>query len=108
MDPSRQAIVALAKRIISGELDPVSGCRAIVQRQWDLSEVDRKNDDFAILAAIESETDHFPLGAARARWSQAALEEQDRTRVAYSERNAKYAVSACSRLVEAWDGHRED
>jgi|SRR4051794_19843774 hypothetical protein len=97
---SKQKIVGLARDIVGREIDPLEGCRRIVQFQADLSDEERRDPDFATLAGVESETDHFPTGAAREHWDPDALAEQDQQRAEYLQRNVAYVLEACRGIID--------
>jgi hypothetical protein len=97
---TRSEIAVIARRILTREIDPIDGCRAIVRRQGVLSSEERGDPDFRVLVAIESETDHIPAQDSRDRWSAMALREKDRQRAEYLARNELALRDACKALVE--------
>lgn len=56
--------------------------------------------DLERLAAMLAEVEHLPIGAARARWSAAALARTDRELMDHERRARESARYACRRLVE--------
>lgn len=100
---SKEQIVMIARRILESEIDPLEGCRSIVHAQGELSEEERRDQNLMILAAIESETDHFAMGAARQHWNSRALAEQDHERVKYLERNRGHLFEACRALIAKFE-----
>jgi hypothetical protein len=97
---SKQKIVGLARRIVAREIDPLEGCRLIVQFQGELSDGERRDPDFATLVGVESETDHFPTGAAREHWDPDALAEQDQQRAEYLQKNETFVLEACRGIID--------
>lgn len=63
--------------------------------------------DFVIFVAIDSETDHLPLGRVRELWSPDVLMEKDRELAAYELRVKKEALAACQVLITRF-GHTSD
>jgi tRNA G37 N-methylase Trm5 len=97
---SKQEIVAVARRILAKEIDPLVGCRSIVRHQDALSDEERRDQDLLTLVGIESETDHFPLGDVRLRWDPEALAHQDRQRAEYLQTVEGTLYDACSSIIE--------
>lgn len=95
----REAIIVLATRVLSGEIDPLEGCRLIVRRQRGLSPTEASDPALLVLVGIESDTDHFPLPETRHLWAPEALVEQDEARSLFVEENKKYIFDACRELI---------
>lgn len=68
----RAEAVAIADQVISGDLSPILGARALLLLQPALG-VPSGDDDFDTFVVIESETDALPLGAVRSHWAPEAL-----------------------------------
>ena len=59
-------------------------------------------EDLTVFVAIDSETDHLPLGKVRELWSQAALERLE-PEIAEAEAWAKeYGVRACEKINQVF------
>jgi len=101
---SKKRIVEIAKAILSGEADPIEGCRALVRAGRDLDENERHDPDFVTIVAIESETDAFPGVEARCHWEAEALAKRDRERAAYVDRNRQWMLEACRGIVRKFAG----
>jgi len=99
MTSQQSEIADIAARVARGELDLVVGCRMLVSRCASLDTAVRSHPAVLTIAGFESETDHFPLGAARDRWDAARLDELDRERAEYSARCQVSICDACQELV---------
>jgi hypothetical protein len=73
-------LVHVLEDLRSGRMGITTGCRNVVALRDALEQ--GTNKLFLPFAAIDSETDHFPLGDVRARWSSSALEREDKERLA--------------------------
>jgi hypothetical protein len=60
---------------------------------------EEKNELFLPFVAVDSETDHFPLGDVRARWSLNALEREDKERLACEQVYAAAIATATDKLL---------
>jgi len=93
-------IVAIAKRILSGELGVVMGARQLVPWRFD---VGAENDpDFTFFVGVDSETDHLPLGEVRSRWSPDALKVKDEELRTFETAVRDRAVRACESLIQKY------
>lgn len=97
---TRQEIITTAEQILARQVDPLEGCRSIVQSQSRLSEEDRLDPDLLTLVGIDSETDHFPTGDVRQRWNPESLRLLDAQRLEYLARNESLLREACSALIK--------
>lgn len=95
---ARDQIRELCRLIEEDQFGVVEGCRQIVARLAPLNEADRSSPDLAVIVAVESETDSFPIGAGRAAWSKEALEPLDQERRAYLAKVSTVVKEACGRL----------
>jgi hypothetical protein len=92
-------IVDIAARVARAELDLVVGCRMLVSRFASLDTATRSHPAVLTIQGFESETDCFPLGAARDRWDAARLDELDRERAEHSARCDASIRAACQEIV---------
>lgn len=97
---SKKEIVDVARRILAKEIDPLLGCRWIVQHQDALSDDERQDEDLLTIVGIESETDGSPLGEVRSQWDPAALALQDRKRAEYLGSVEGALYEACRSIIE--------
>jgi hypothetical protein len=96
---TNQEIVSVAARVLAGQMDPIEGCRWIVRHQSLLSEEQRRDAAILTLVGIESETDHFAVGAARQNWEPDALAQQDLRKAEYLHRIEPSLLEACKAIV---------
>ena len=91
------AVAETAEALIAGTLGPVDASRRLVGLAAELGALD--DEDFLFFVELDSQTDHFPLGPARERWSAAALEREDRARERYETAVRDEALSYCRSLI---------
>jgi len=84
--------------MLSGHLDPVQGCRILVQYGEELEKI--AGSDYGVIAGIESETDDLPLGEVRTQWAKSALEEKDQKKKRYLLRVEPELRAACERILQ--------
>ena len=94
-------IVVVARGIISGELGLIAGSRQL----WRLgSEIGADRDpDFTFFCAVDSESDHLPIGEVRQRWSSDALREKDSEIAKIESFYRERALEICRRLVQRYE-----
>ena len=94
-------IVEIARGIISGELQLIAGSRKL----WRLgSEIEAERDaDFTFFCALDSETDHLPIGEVRERWNPDALREQDSEIMKIESFYRERALETCRRLIQKYE-----
>jgi len=92
------SIVDAARRILTGEVDPIEGSRQIAR----LSRRAKDPDDelYLVFRGVESETDDFPSGEERANWSPVHLAIKDRERADYLERVRQAVLDGCLALLQ--------
>ena len=96
---ARQRVVRVADAIIRGDLGLIEGSRRLCEIRAEHGSL-RDDADFGVFVAIESETDHLPIGDVRAHWSPDALLVKDREIRAAEEFYRESAIAACRRLIE--------
>lgn len=96
---TREAIVAL-RAIRDGAMHPIEGCRRVVSSLSGWRTELRSHPAMMTIAAIESETDDYPLGAARDHWSSAALARVDAKMAVYVEQVRESLSEACDALEQ--------
>jgi len=94
-----QQIVAVAQGMLDGDIDLVAGCRKLVS----LHRQAGNPDDPAIstIVGIESETEEFPVGAAREFWAEADLARKDEELFQYLELARPILIEACREILKA-------
>lgn len=96
-------IVATAQRILSGELNIVAGARQLASLRFDVGA--EHDSDFIFLVGVDSETDHFPVGEVRSRWSTDALREKDGELQAYEASVRERTFQVCRSLIQKYKAH---
>ena len=98
----RQRIAEVAATMISGQMDLLAGCRAIVQLRWSLTEPDSLDPDLLYLLSVEDELEDVPLGDVRQRWSPEALASKDQKKSDYLDRAREEILRSCHALNIKW------
>lgn len=94
----RGKIVSVARAVLDGEVGIITGSRKLRRLGFELG--DETEPDFITFIAVDSETDHLPIGRERENWSEEALRRKD---IEVSESESLYrerVLKACERLVE--------
>jgi hypothetical protein len=96
-------IVAAAQRILSGELGVIAGARQLCGLGHGVG-ADR-DPDFVYFIAIDSQTDHLPIGEVRQRWNPEALREKDAEVAAFEAAEREKTFEICRRLIQKYESH---
>jgi hypothetical protein len=96
----RHELVAMAEAMLAGEADLLEGARRICALRFAVE--DPENEVFLALRAIDSETDHFPLGAMRPTSSPEYLKRADGEMQAYLVNAREDILQACREIVKAF------
>ncbi len=93
--------VRTAHEMINGNMQLITGCRIIRNLIWktDLSE----DDIFLPFIAIDSETDHFPIGKVRELCDLDYLKRIDVEINDYLEHEREYILTSCNELIEKFE-----
>ena len=86
----------LARSILRGETGILEGCRSFVPF---LSDLDINNSVKDVFRAVDSESDHLPLGAVRIHWSPNSLVEKDKEAEAYAAKVRPMVIEACKLVI---------
>ncbi|HVR64908.1 MAG TPA: DUF2489 domain-containing protein [Polyangia bacterium] len=96
---ARAEVVNLARRVLSGDLSILLAARELSRLRFSVGG-DEWDPDFIQFVAIDSETDHLPVGQARQHWASEALVEKDEE-IARAEAWARDGgLTACQRLLD--------
>jgi hypothetical protein len=103
----RGKIIALCEGILREEIGVIPGSRILNGLEFDLFDYPcgeiKRDDDFLLFVAIDSETDHLPVDRERANWSEEALARKD-SEIAKAEAFYKdSAFRACRKLIERFN-----
>jgi hypothetical protein len=96
----RRRVVETATAIIDQSLGITAGARLLREYAFDLGA--QWDDAFVVIVGVDSETDAFPLGSVRERWSPAALDREDRVRQEYEDRVRSRMNQACAELIRRY------
>src|SRR5207253_1186873 len=96
-DRAMREVIETARAMQSGSMDLVRGCRLLCDLRHRIGA--SENDLFLPIIGFESETDDYPLGTDRTRYSPTTLERLDREVQAYVERAKPGVLAACKRIV---------
>ena len=96
---NRQKVVAIAQRLLAGQIGVIDTARQINAFRGDRVGLDEFDPDFVTFLAIDSETDDLPVGQSRCHWAADALAERDVEIARCEELYRNRAVEAASHLV---------
>jgi hypothetical protein len=99
MKAKRAEVASLAKALMVGEIGIIEGSRKLCNLKYEVSE-DDGDPDFTQFAAIESETDHLPVGPVREHWSPEALLRKDLEIKKVEDFYRSRIVEPCKKLIE--------
>ena len=74
---AQQKAVAVAAAILRRELGVIEGARQLTSLGHDLVDDWRVDPDFLVVGALDSQTDHLPVGKVRNLWDPALLAAKD-------------------------------
>ena len=95
----KKQLVELAENMISKRLGFLEGVRRFCNLSSNFNDSER-SENFNLFIAIESETDHLPIGSVRKLWSDEALVRVDKE-VEESERfYRKQVEAACQEIIK--------
>jgi len=97
---SRRSTVETAEAVLARKIGIIEGSIRLASLAHDVVPDWVADEDFVVLGALSSETDHLPTGSARQYWSATALAEAD-VAIARIEQNAKEDVfRACTNIIK--------
>jgi hypothetical protein len=94
-------IVTAAQTILPGELGVIAGARQLCSLGHQVGAHD--DADFTFFVAIDSETDHLPIGEVRQHWNREALRAKDTEIASFESFYREQAFEICRRLIEKYD-----
>jgi len=86
--------------MLEDKINLIEGVRRICSLRFEVD--DPENEAFVVMRAIDSETDHFPLGEIRSRCSSEYLSRMDIEMDHYLEASKELLVDACIRIIAAY------
>jgi hypothetical protein len=96
---ARHSVVGAATDMLQGRLGLTEGCRRLAGLAHDVVPDWRIDADFVVFGAVASETDNYPVGAARAHWNPEALEREDAKRAKYEGAVRDSVLKACGNVI---------
>lgn len=94
----RSELINAANAILREEINPIEGCRLINRLRHNTGIPD--DDVFLTIRAIDSETDHFPLGETRRHCSSEYLARADAEMHSYLDHARQDIFRACEEIVK--------
>ncbi len=93
----KQKAIEIATAVINGTVNPIEGCRQLWHMKYDIG---MENDEnFNLFTAVDSETDHLPLGSQKDQCSTSYLERVQREERQYLESARDDIVQACKEII---------
>lgn len=102
VEPIRAELVRLANAMLGDDLQLIEGCRRINALCDDVAELE--THPFLVIKAIESETDHYPLGAVREKCAPVYLDRMDAEMGRYLSETREDILNACREIVRTFSG----
>lgn len=96
----RKELVSLANSMLAGEVNLIEGIRKICSLRFSIG--DPENDVFITFRAIDSETDHYPLGAMRDGCADDYLRRMDIEMKSYLEEARQDILDACRDIIRIY------
>jgi hypothetical protein len=93
---SARAILLTAQSMLDGRTPLLEGVRKICKLRGD---IDEAIPGLSVLVAVDSETDHLPVGSARALCSEDYIKAADEELQSYLSTNSSNILSACEDIV---------
>jgi hypothetical protein len=99
-ESKKNELIAVASAMLVERINLIEGVRRICSLRFAAG--DPENDVFMPLRAIDSETDHFPLGEMRARCSADYLRRMDAEMQDYLSDARPYILEACKEIINTF------
>jgi len=93
----RSELVSVANAMLDSKMDLIEGVRRVCSLRLAIDDPD--NDVFIPFRAIESETDHFPLGEMRSRCSTDYLQRMDADMTLYLSDAKQDILNGCKEII---------
>lgn len=92
----REKTIVVCEELIRGEIGVIAASRELVSL---FAHMNMDNPDFVFFKAVESETDHLPIGEERKNWNAEALKQKD---IEISENELFYKnemIETCQKVI---------
>jgi hypothetical protein len=103
VEAKRQEAIILANEIINRRVTVIEGTRRMLELLSTLS-IDAMQKDFRIFVAVDSDTDHLPIGELRKECSLDWLEKCDQEIAIVEATNYEPVAPACRQLIMRLSG----
>jgi hypothetical protein len=90
-------LVRVAQTMLEGKINLIEGARKICALRYEVN--NPENDVFIPLVAVDSETDHYPLGKIRAYCAQEYLDRVDPEIEKYISEAREDILKACREII---------
>ena len=94
-------VVQVSRSILNQTMGVTDGARRLAALRFRVRA--ESDSDFLVFAGIDSETDNFPLGDIRSRWSQDALARSDGERKRIEAHWRQSVEMACRSLIHKYE-----
>ena len=101
MDSQVRQVIDIARRILSGDLDPIEGCRQINEHRWDLDN-DGLDPRFDAFVEFDRRTMSFPSRSARHLYNPEYLASLDAEAEAFLSAALPIFFQACRQLIHSF------
>lgn len=100
MGSKRAELIEVATAMIDGRMHLIDGCRRLTALRHEVENPD--SEVFMPIRAIDSETDHFPIGDVRKQCAPDYLERVDEEMGRYLADAKEDILTACQEIVRAY------
>jgi hypothetical protein len=98
----QRRIAEVARNVVEERTGIAEAARVITGLAFELGA--DADEVFGVVRGVEAETEAFPLGGARDRWSAAALAREDAARSGYESRVRGRMMESCAKLIHRFGG----
>lgn len=99
---ARRDVAALAARMLAGDVAIIAGAQRMTRLAYDVVDDVWADEDFAVFAALDTETDHLPLAEHRPLWQEQAFAEKWREVVRIQDKARPEVFAACRSLLRRY------
>lgn len=100
-DPALSRALEIARKVISGEVGTIEGCRALSAVRHEMGS--DLGSLFLTFTAVDTETDDLPIGPVRAEWAPRALALKDLQIARCEKLYRPQVIDACAELIKRLD-----
>lgn len=100
MNNFQDEVVYLVNSFLEGKTGAIEISRKIIRLSYDLGIQD--SDEISVFKALESQTDHFPIGALRNNYSDERLKEIDEETKDYEDYYKESVTDVCLKLIDKY------